>query len=176
MALTITVAPTIDLPAPVRRELLTLCSVAYEMEFSPYLEMLGNGLHILGWAEERLVSHAAIITRTLEVDHRIPLHTGYVEAVATLPRAQGQGFATAIMQEVAAQLDAYAIGALSPSDAGFYARLGWEPWRGPLLVRTEQGEEPSPEDEEVMILRCAKTPPLRLDHPLSVEWRPLEIW
>jgi hypothetical protein len=53
--------------------------------------------------------------------------------------------------------------------------LGWELWRGPLATRTDAGLVPTP-DEEVMILRLARTPALSLDEPLSVEWRVGEVW
>jgi hypothetical protein len=56
-----------------------------------------------------------------------------------------------------------------------YARLGWEFWRGPLFIRRAGRLIPTP-DEEVMILRLPKTPPLDLEAPLSVEWREGELW
>ena len=59
---------------------------------------------------------------------------------------------------------------------GFYERLGWELWHGPLFVRTEHSVERSPDDEEVMIYRLPSTPELDLSAPLSAEWREGEIW
>jgi hypothetical protein len=67
------------------------------------------------------------------------------------------------------------LGALSPSDDGFYVRLGWETWRGPLSIRTATGSMPTPEDR-VMILCLPGTPDLDLDAPLSAEWRDGELW
>jgi hypothetical protein len=59
---------------------------------------------------------------------------------------------------------------------GFYVRLGWERWRGPLFIRTNVGLDPTPE-ESVMILRLAGTPTdLDLNEPLCAEWRAGELW
>lgn len=155
---------------------LALCSAAYEMEFSPYLALFDDPMHVLAEENGRLVSHALWVTRVLEANHRLQLRTAYIEAVATLPDAQGRGFGSAVMRAVgAATQTGYDLGALSPSDWAFYAPFGWELWKGPLAVRTNDGEMPTP-DEEVMILRLPDTPPLDLTWPLSVEWRPIEIW
>jgi len=68
------------------------------------------------------------------------------------------------------------LGLLSPSDAAFYARLGWECWRGPLSVRVGARLVPTP-DEEVMALRLPRTPtPLDLSLPLAVSWRLGDVW
>ena len=58
----------------------------------------------------------------------------------------------------------------------FYERLGWELWRGRLGIRTLQGIESTPEDEEVMIMRLGKTPELDLKAFLTAEWRKGELW
>jgi len=60
--------------------------------------------------------------------------------------------------------------------AAFYARLGWECWRGPLSVRVGARLVPTP-DEEVMALRLPRTPtPLDLSLPLAVSWRLGDVW
>jgi hypothetical protein len=68
------------------------------------------------------------------------------------------------------------LGGLSPFSVDYYARLGWERWRGPLAIRSETGLQPSPSDECAMILRLPKTPALNLDAQLSAEWRRGELW
>jgi aminoglycoside 2'-N-acetyltransferase I len=72
-------------------------------------------------------------------------------------------------------INKYEPGALSPSHSGFYARPGWELWQG-ALIRTADGLEPAPENEEVMILRLPQTPALDLHASLSAEWRNGELW
>jgi hypothetical protein len=112
------------------------------------------------------------------VDNQPLLRTAYVELVATHPGAQRRGHATRLMREMQAQLDEYDFAALSPSDEAFvlYERLGWEWWRGPLVVRDAHGLVPSP-DEVLMVLRLPRTP-TNLDPgaTLSIEWRAGEVW
>ncbi len=164
-----------DLSPDLRRAIIALCSAAYEEDFEPTLALLPDPVHLLGLQGGILVSHLAWVTRWLQVGSEPLLKTGFIEAVATAPAHQRQGHATRLLTTAATRLDDYEIGALSPSESGFYARLGWELWRGPLAARTATGRVPTP-DEEVMILRLARTPALSLDEPLSVEWREGEVW
>lgn len=159
-----------------RRAVLELCRVAYEEDLARYLWDIGPGLHALGRVDGALVAHAMIVPRQLETAGHV-LQTAYVELVATHPRAQRRGYGSAVLHALAGRMDPYDIAALSPSDVRFYARLGWEPWRGPLAVRTADGLVTSPPDEQVMVLRLPRTPvALDLDAALSVEWRPGEVW
>jgi aminoglycoside 2'-N-acetyltransferase I len=165
-----------NLSASVREEILHLCSDAYEEDFRPYLDVLQNPVHLLARRSGVPVSHAAWVTRWLQVNAEIMLRTAYVEAVATAPAHQHQGLASAVMTQLVTHLSDFDIAALSPSDAGFYARFGWELWRGQLAVRTEQALVATP-DEEVMIYRLPRTPELDLNHLLTIEWRPGdEVW
>ena len=68
-----------------------------------------------------------------------PLRTAYVEAVATAPSFQRRGYASAVMRRIAAEIAGYELGALSKGSHSFYERLGWERWRGPLAIRTDEG-------------------------------------
>jgi aminoglycoside 2'-N-acetyltransferase I len=79
------------------------------------------------------------------------------------------------MRHLAEQILDFDLGGLSPSDPGFYARMGWESWRGPLAIRSAEGLLATP-GEDVMILRLPRTPPLDLDSSLSAEWRSGELW
>lgn len=168
--------PTHELSPVQRDDVLALCAEAYEEDLSPYFDWIGPGLHLLLHEGDTLVSHLMLVERQLQPEGYPLLRTGYVELVATRPARQGQGFASALLRAVTDDLEAFDLGALSPSDAAFYERLGWESWRGALWVRTAAGMEPTP-DEEVMIRRTVRTPsPLTLSLPLSVEWRPGEVW
>jgi aminoglycoside 2'-N-acetyltransferase I len=157
-------------------EICELCTEAYEEDFTGAFEALGPGVHVVGRSEGRIVSHAMWVDRALQPGKRTPLRTAYVEAVATKRQFQRRGFASQILTHVAQEIRSYELGALSPSDDVFYARLGWELWRGPLFIRTDAGLHPTPE-ESVMILRLANTPAdLDLNDPLSAEWRTGELW
>jgi aminoglycoside 2'-N-acetyltransferase I len=164
-----------DLSAADRAAVLALCSQAYECDFEPFLRTLGDATHVLGRQAGMLVSHAAWVTRWLQSGTLPPMRTAFVVAVATGGAYRGQGFAMAVMQRLAAAIDDFDLGALSPARYGLYLRLGWERWRGPLFIRTAAGLHATP-DDEVMILRLPRTPPLDLDASLSAEWREGELW
>lgn len=169
-----------EMPASAQRALAVLLAEAYDEELSQYLTDIGDGVHLLGWYGNSLVSHAMWVTRTLYIEGQQPLRAAYVELVATLPSQQRRGLATRVMQRVVQdirhEIPRYDIAALSPAVPAFYAARDWESWRGPLSVRTAGATTPTP-DEEIMVLRLAGTPPtLDVGQPLSVDWRPGEVW
>ncbi len=165
-----------SLSGPLRHDILALCEEAYQEGLASYFVDIGPGLHLLGRVDGTLVAHAMLVPRELEQAGLGKLRTGYVELVATRRSWQGRGYGSELMRSLVSHLDAFTIAALSPSNTEFYRRLGWELWQGPLSVRTETGLVPT-RGEEVMILRLPQTPPaLDLHAPLSVEWRPGEVW
>jgi aminoglycoside 2'-N-acetyltransferase I len=80
------------------------------------------------------------------------------------------------MRRLAAEIDDYEIGCLQTDRMGFYDRLGWELWHGPLAGRGDDGLIPTPEQQGVMVLRLTRTPPIRLDALLTIEPQPERIW
>lgn len=165
-----------DLVAEERNALIQLCTAAYEENFDHLFSSLPGSKHVLGRHDGVIVAHAAWVTRWLQPAGLPLLRTAYVEAVATAPEQQGRGFGTAVMQHLQAHIQDYDLGALSPSEAKFYERLGWEMWKGPLAIRTTEGLEASPPDEEVMIMRLPRTPALDVTALLTAEWRDGELW
>ncbi|HUR93885.1 MAG TPA: GNAT family N-acetyltransferase [Gemmatimonadales bacterium] len=164
------------LTARVREAIRALCEEAYQEELASYFTDVGPGLHLLGRVDGALVTHAMLVPRVLETAATGQMRTAYVELVATRPSHQRRGYASHLLEALIPFMRDFTIGALSPSDAAFYDRLGWERWRGPLSVRTPSGDVPTP-DEEVMILRLPRTPSaLDVDAALSIEWRPGEVW
>lgn len=105
------------------------------------------------------------------------MKTAYIDAVATLPNYQGQGYGSAVMRRLASEIDhEYVIACLETDRESFYERLGWNTWRGPLAGRSEDGLIPTPEQHGIMILRLSKTPALDLDSALSIESQTGRIW
>jgi aminoglycoside 2'-N-acetyltransferase I len=166
---------TSELSAPIRSAILALCTAAYQEPMERYLEAIGPGEHLLANREGILISHLMWVTRWLQPAGLQPLRTAYVELVATAPDAQGRGYATQLLKAFPPLVDDYALAALAPATEGLYARLGWRYWRGPLAVRQDGRIVPTPE-ERVMILKLPGTPELDDARPLSVEWRPGEVW
>ena len=122
-----------------------------------------GGWHGVVEVEGAVVSHAAVVERTLEVDGR-PYRTGYVEAMATAPAQQGAGLGSLLMVEAAAVIRAgFDLGALATGRHAFYERLGWERWRGPTYVRTASGlVRTEAEDDSILVLRHGATAGLDL--------------
>ena len=137
-----------------------------------------GGAHFVLEADGVIVSHAAVVERDLHVAQR-PLRAAYVEAVATDPARQGQGFGSEVMRAVGDYIDraGFELAALGTGSQGFYERLGWRTWRGPSAVRTTEGEQPTPdEDGYIMVRLTPHSPALDWAAPISCEWRPGDVW
>jgi aminoglycoside 2'-N-acetyltransferase I len=174
--------PSAELSEPEERELQTLCErawVAKGSEFRPVAwQAARGGMHFVIVEAGAVVAHAAVVDRTLEWDGR-PLRTGYVEAVATLPRRQGQGLGSAVMRAVTAFVDdRYELGALDTATPEFYERLGWVRWPGRTGVRRPEGIQLTPDEDGKVLLRLPGTSlDLRQDGPLVCDGeRPDEPW
>ena len=133
---------------------------------------------MIGYRGSELVSHAVATTRWAQPARQPPLRTAYVDAVSTLPSYQGLGYASAVMRRLADDIDGhFAIGCLQTDRDGFYGRLGWELWRGPLAGRRVDGSlVPAPDQTGVMVLRLANTPELDLGAMLTIECQPSRNW
>jgi aminoglycoside 2'-N-acetyltransferase I len=169
---------TDDLSAALRESIIRLCVAAHGIpDFENLFSYIpAGGRHFLALHDGELVGHAVVTTRWLQPEHEPVLKTAYVDAVATSPTAQGRGYGSALMRALADGIDDYAIACLETERVGFYARLGWELWRGPLAGRNERGLVPTPDQQGIMILRLARTPPLDLDRGLSIECQDARIW
>jgi aminoglycoside 2'-N-acetyltransferase I len=164
-----------------RAEIIRLCEAAYGENFAHLFNDLPDSVHILARDDTGLlVSHIEWVPRWLQPTGHGLLRTAYVEAVATSPEHQRRGLASGLLrrfQEIVRDDATWELAALSPSDSAFYARLGWELWEGPLAIRHDGRIEPTPSDEEVMILTLPRTPAtLVRTSLLTAEWRVGELW
>jgi aminoglycoside 2'-N-acetyltransferase I len=177
--LTVTSARTRDLDDEARADIIRLCIAAHDTpDFERLFSLVPpDGLHVLAYAGTDLVGHAVITTRWLQPNEHPLLRTAYIDAVSTSPDHQGHGVGSAVMREIERlATDSYEIGGLETDRHGFYERLGWERWRGPLAGRGEDGLIPTPKQTGVMILRLARTPALDPDGPMTIEVQPERIW
>jgi aminoglycoside 2'-N-acetyltransferase I len=73
--------------------------------------------------------------------------------------------------------DAYDVGALAATDDGaaFYARRGWQLWRGPTSALTPDGVRRT-EDDDGAVFALAAGAPLDLDAGLTCDWRDGDVW
>ncbi len=168
--------PTQQLSRGELRALRELLEEAFDGFTDDDWEHTVGGLHVLA-VEDDIVSHAAVVPRLLVTDERA-LRTGYVESVATAAKRRGRGHASAVMREVGKVIQAdYELGALSTGIADFYARFGWEPWRGPTYTNSPRGPQRTADDDDsVMVLRTRLTRHLDSTAPLMCDWRSGDVW
>ena len=174
-ALKIEVIHVNEITPELTADIHALCNRAYEEDLTSLFASFTDPVHVLGYLDGKLASHAMWVRRRLQIGNGPLLRTAYVEMVATEPALQGRGFATEVMHHLASEITDYDLGALCPAETSVYARLGWVFWRGPLFIR--QGEQliATPE-ERIMVLPLPKTPALDLYQPISAEWRVGEVW
>jgi aminoglycoside 2'-N-acetyltransferase I len=171
-SISVTSARTEELNAATRASIIQVCIAAHQKDDfnNLFTYISAGGIHALGYRGQELVSHAVVTLRWLQPEGLPMLRTAYVDAVATLPAFQGQGIGSMVMRHLATLLSDFEIACLETDRVSFYARLGWEEWRGPLAGR--QGTEllPTPDQKGIMILRLARTPPLDVDRSLTIEY------
>jgi aminoglycoside 2'-N-acetyltransferase I len=161
-------------------QILDLCTACWpDGDFSTDdLEHALGGRHFLAEADGRVISHVAVVPRTLLLADR-PLRAGYVEAVATLPRFQRQGLASRLMATATQHIKAdYDLGALSTDRHRFYEHLGWRRWAGATWVREPDGTmtRTDDEDEGIMVLPTPRTPAFTEAQRLTCDRRPGDVW
>jgi aminoglycoside 2'-N-acetyltransferase I len=139
-------------------EIHALCNRAYNADLEPLFRTFTDATHVIGRWGSSMVSHAMWVTRWLQPGNQSPLRTAYVEMVASEPRFQGRGFASAVMRRLAIAIQDFELGGLCPAEPMLYTKLGWVFWQGPVFIRTSDG--------------LLSTP----DAPLSAEWREGEVW
>lgn len=155
-----------------------LCGKAFEGDFSDadWEHALG-GVHALGYEDDRLVAHAALVARRLLHAGRA-LRTGYVEAVAVAADRRRRGHGAAVMRALDPYIArGYALGALATSDDGapLYAALGWSRWPGPTAVLTPEGIRPTPDADGAIFVRTVGAA-LDPEQPLICDWRDGDVW
>jgi len=169
------VVPADGLASDERREIIALCTRAFDEDFANMFALLPRSTHVLAHLRGVLVGHACWVTRWLQPDGHVPLRTAYVEAVATDPAQQRRGVGKTVMRRLAAEIERFELGGLSPACISFYEGLGWELWTGPTAIRMDSGVVATPA-EKVMILRTPSTPVLNVSVRLTAEWREGELW
>ena len=180
MAIAVSVRATEDLSVTERERIAELCNAANDTDafrdlFVVYVR--SGGRHVLGFDHDGvLASHAVVTTRWVQPRGHPPQRTAFVDAVATDPARQHVGLATEVMRRLGREIDDFALGCLQTDRRGFYERVGWELWHGPLAGRRDGELVPTPHQQGVMVLRLPSTPPLDPGGPLSIEWQPDRFW
>jgi GNAT superfamily N-acetyltransferase len=176
MALELLTVPSAAMSRKETADVIGLCSDVFQLDYSYYMNLCPVRVHVLGYMDGRLVSHALWLDRPLRVGAESWLNSAYVEGVATHATYRQRGYGAAVMRRLQAEIDPYDLGALSPAVPEWYAKLGWERWLGPLWIEHDGALEATPDDEMVLIYRTPRTPTLDLSAPLTAPWRPFELW
>lgn len=170
---------TTELSADALVAIRRLMDEAFDGDFEDEdLEHALGGRHWLLEDGDRIVAHAAVVERAIDVDGA-RLRTGYVEAVGTARALQRRGLGTRVMARATGHIrERFELGALGTGEWAFYERLGWERWQGPSYVRLVDGtlERSADDDDGIMILRTPSTPTLDLRSPITCGWRPGDAW
>ncbi len=95
-----------------------------------------GGIRVLGYLDEELIAHGAIVPRRFVVDGQNVL-VGYVEGVAVAPSHRRKGYGSLVLAEVTALTRAsYTLSMLSAGDKHFYRKQGWLDFSGASFVLT----------------------------------------
>jgi GNAT superfamily N-acetyltransferase len=158
-------------------DVIALCSDVFHVDYEYYMELCPDRMHVLGYADGQLVAHAVWLERRLRAGAGPWLNAAYVEGVATRASFRRHGFGSAVMRRLHREISDHDLGALSPAREyeGWYARLGWLRWRGPLQIEHAGHIEPTP-DDCVLVYPTPHTGALDLSASLTGEWRPFEPW
>ena len=168
---------TAEAPAELLAEIRALMDAVFDDFTDADWEHTVGGTHAIATDGGAVVSHAAVVPRILEVAGR-PLRTGYVEGVGTAASHRRAGLGSRVMTEIGAIIRAeYEFGALGTGAYDFYAKLGWERWRGPTCVRYGAETIRTAEDDDaIMVLRFGPSRDADLTAPLCCEARVGDDW
>jgi aminoglycoside 2'-N-acetyltransferase I len=175
--LEIIVKPDKDLTKKEYREVIALTTQAFNRDYTPYMKIFKDPTHFLARLNGKLVSYVAIVERWIKIGASPLLKTAYIEGMATDFAHRHKGFATQVMRCAMSKMRNYEFAALSTGSKGFYTRLGWQLWKGPLFARKEKELIPMPGEQGcVMVYNLPGTPPYDITAPMSIEWREIEPW
>ena len=133
-----------------------------------------GGWHITAREGGAAVAYVAVVARAIDVG-ATRYRTGYVEAVATDPPAQGRGLGSAVMRAAADIIrEHFEMGALATDLHRFYERLGWVRWQGPTFVRTADDLVRS--DDAIMALMFGPSADLDVSARITCEGRQGDDW
>ena len=174
----LTVTPTAALSEPAKREIIDLCSRAFDEDFGELFDLVAfavSPVHVQARIDGKLVGHAMWSERPLYLAGGTTVNAAYLDAVATDPAYQNRGIGSAVVKRLMVEVRGFALGCLSTNRPNFYARLGWELWTGPKAVQTEHGIQPTP-DETVMVYRTPRSPAIDTSSLLVVKSRRGGSW
>lgn len=143
-----------DLNSAISFSLQNLLNGAFEGDFSKEdWEHTFGGIRFLGYFQDELIAHGAVVPRKIHVDGQLLL-VGYVEGIAVVPTYRRQGFGSSLMGEISKTCRSeFEISMLSTDEKVFYKRHGWLDFEGSSYVAKDGAViRTDDEDEGLMYL------------------------
>ena len=157
-------------------EIRRLLDAAFGAEFTEHdwQHALG-GRHFVAIKDGAIAAHAAVVDRAIWVSDGSRA-AGYVEAVATHPDHEGEGFGSRVMVAASDHIrQNFEMGALSTGLPHFFRPFGWERWQGPSYVRAGAARIRTPdEDAGIMVIRVDED--IDGSDAVACEARPGDDW
>ena len=137
-----------DFTTQIESALQSLMSEAFEGDFSEEdWQHTFGGMRFLGYMDNQLIAHGAVIQRWMDVDGERKL-VGYVEGIAVTPTLWRKGFGSLLMAELTTYCRSeFPLSMLSTGEKDFYRRHGWSDFAGESYV-SNAGVEIRTEDED----------------------------
>lgn len=165
---------------PLPTEISTIRSLlvdAFEGDFSESdWEHTCSGVRFLGLADDKIISHGAIITRRMWIN-QTEYHVGYLEGIAVRPDLWRRGFGSKLIMEMTQYCEAnFPISLLSTGEKDFYSRFGWKDFAGKSYVKHSGELIRTEEDDDSLMYLIGKSPITEPLHQLICEARTGDPW
>ena len=95
---------------------VALCSEVFNLDYRYYMDLCPDRVHVLGYDDGQLVSHALWLVRRLRIAGGPWLNAAYVEGVATHPDYRARGYGAAVMRRLQQEVSHFDLAALSLED------------------------------------------------------------
>ena len=107
-----------------------------------------GGVRFLGYVENQLIAHAAVISRIIQVDEN-SFDAGYLEGVAVIPSFQGKGYGSQVILEATSFCKSeFHFSMLSKSKKSIYRKFGWLDFCGESFVNKDGIQIRSHEEDQ----------------------------
>lgn len=135
-----------------------------------------GGIHTIAQFDGKIIGHTALIPRSVIIDN-IEHPVKYVEAVAVDTSSRNIGLGKAMLQRLNSQLElSSSFALLTTTSPRFYQKLGWSNWIGRSWTHTDTQRKVPPGTHGQIMYFAPTIGKLSPQLPISINWRPGDIW
>ncbi|BBC38366.1 hypothetical protein SGFS_096600 [Streptomyces graminofaciens] len=177
MSITIETRTTEELGKGGRAELRTMLEGCFGERYgdTAWQHCLG-GIHYLLRYRGELAAHGSLVPRWFKQGN-VALRGMYGESMATVPHLRHRGLGSIVVAMATAEIRLHhEIGVFAASKYEFYERQGWQKWRGPTFVRTDEETLPAAPARGAVMFRLPVDSSVNPDADLTTDWRDGDIW